>query len=52
MDRSESLVEIADSILYISSLLADQPRAIDQVIDYFGETPRGREEAVRHAVAS
>jgi len=30
------LMKTADSILYISALLADQPRAIDQVIDYFG----------------
>jgi hypothetical protein len=31
------LLEVADSILYVSSLLADQPRSIDTVIDYFGE---------------
>jgi len=30
------LMKTADSILYISALLADQPRAIDQIIDYFG----------------
>jgi len=26
-----------DSILYLSLLLADQPRQIDSVIDYFGD---------------
>jgi hypothetical protein len=41
VDESTSLVEVADSILYISSLLADGPRPIDQVIDYFGESRRG-----------
>jgi hypothetical protein len=35
-----ALLEVADSILYISSLLADQPRPIDRVIDYFGGAPR------------
>jgi hypothetical protein len=36
-----TLLETADSILYISALLADQPRAIDRLIDYFGEAPAG-----------
>jgi len=33
------LMKAAESILYISALLADQPRPIDRFIDYFGETP-------------
>ena len=32
-----ALVFLADSILYLSSLLRDQPRQIDRYIDYFGE---------------
>lgn len=36
--------DLADSIMYLSALLADQPRAIDRYIDYFGETsPAARE---------
>jgi hypothetical protein len=35
---STPLLEVADSILYVASLLADQPRSIDTVIDYFGDT--------------
>jgi hypothetical protein len=31
------LTDLADSILYVSALLLDQPRPIDRVIDYFGE---------------
>ncbi len=29
---------LAESIIYVCSLIADQPRAIDRYIDYFGET--------------
>src|SRR5882672_4081109 len=31
--------ELAESIVYVCALIADQPRAIDRYIDYFGETP-------------
>jgi len=34
------LMKAAESILYISALLADQPRPIDRFIDYFGETSK------------
>ena len=34
------LMKAAESILYISALLADQPRPIDRFIDYFGESPK------------
>jgi hypothetical protein len=27
-----------ESIIYLCTLIADRPRAIDQYIDYFGET--------------
>lgn len=33
----QPLLDIADSLLYISALLADGSRRIDRVIDYFGE---------------
>ncbi len=29
-------LDFAGSILYLAALLADQPRAIDEYIDYFG----------------
>ena len=32
-------LDFADSILYLAALLADQPRSIDQYIDYFGAGP-------------
>ena len=34
----QALVHLADSILYLSSLLRDQPRPIDRYIDYFGDS--------------
>ena len=39
------LTDLADSILYVSSLLVDQPRPIDRIIDYFGEGRPGAGEA-------
>ena len=30
------MLELADSILYLAALVADQPRPIDRYIDYFG----------------
>ena len=32
----------ADTILYVTLLAADRPRAIDEAIDYFGNPPRTR----------
>src|SRR5438132_12920637 len=32
----QALMHFCDSILYLSSLLRDQPRQIDRYIDYFG----------------
>src|SRR2546429_8022448 len=43
----QALVYLADSILYLSSILRDQPRQIDRYIDYFGggaPNERAREE--------
>ena len=40
--RSTPLLQVAESILYLSSLLSDQPRAIDRYIDYFGWAVAGR----------
>ena len=37
-----TLTQAAESILYISALVADQPRAIDRLIDYFGGAPETR----------
>jgi hypothetical protein len=34
-----ALLELADSILCVAALLADRPRPIDRVIDYFGDVP-------------
>ena len=35
--RGDRRVDLAESILYLCALIADQPRAIDRYIDYFGE---------------
>ena len=43
MMTSTPLLAMADTILYVTSLVADQPRAIDEVIDYFGDPSRTRE---------
>ena len=32
-----ALDPLAESIIYVCALIADQPRAIDRYIDYFGE---------------
>lgn len=37
MTRDHAVLLLADSILYLSSLLADRPRQIDRYIDYFGD---------------
>ena len=39
MKVRNTLLYLADSILYLSSMLRDQPRRIDQYIDYFGDWP-------------
>jgi hypothetical protein len=31
-------IDLAESIVYLCALIANQPRAIDRYIDYFGET--------------
>ena len=43
MMTSTPLPAMADTTLYITSFVADRPRAIDEVIDYFGDPPRTRE---------
>jgi len=43
MERTER--HLADSIVYLCALLADQPRLIDRYIDYFGETPQCARDA-------
>ena len=40
---------LAQSIMYVCALIADQPRAIDRYIDYFGETRPARRVARRQA---
>ena len=37
--RGDRRVDLTESIVYLCALIADQPRAIDRYIDYFGETP-------------
>jgi hypothetical protein len=34
------VLHLADSILYVSALLRDRPRRIDDCIDYFGNARR------------
>ena len=40
---------LAQSIMYVCALIADQPRAIDRYIDYFGEARPARRVARRYA---
>lgn len=42
-------LQLAESILYLTALLADQPRPIDRHIDYFGGAPRRGRELARAA---
>jgi len=46
MKASSVVLYLADSILYLSSMLRDQPRRIDRYIDYFGDWPAGAVPAV------
>ena len=39
MTSNVAVMHLSDSILYLSSLIGDQPRNIDCYIDYFGERP-------------
>ena len=43
MMTSTPPLTMPDTILYVTPLVADRPRAIDEVIDYFGNPPRTRE---------
>ena len=43
--QSDAERYLADSIVYLCSLLADRPRGIDRYLDYFGETPRHAADA-------
>ena len=42
MTMSALLLAPGEPILYVSLHVADRPRAIDQVINYFGEAPKPR----------
>jgi hypothetical protein len=37
------VLAITDTVVYVPSLVVDRPRAIDNVIDYFGGPQRPRE---------
>jgi len=43
-----ALDPLAESIIYVCALIADQPRAIDRYIDYFGERRPAARTARRH----
>ena len=40
MTTPTALLVMPDTILSVPLLVADRPRAIDEVIDYFGDPPR------------
>jgi hypothetical protein len=47
------LLQLSESILYLSSLISDQSRPIDRYIDYFGGPTTGADhEATPRAAAS
>jgi len=44
------MLDLAESILYLAALVADQPRPIDRYIDYFGgvtERPHAQAASAR-----
>jgi hypothetical protein len=41
MKTSRPLLQLSESILYLSSLISDQSRPIDRYIDYFGGPTTG-----------
>ena len=43
MNRAER--HLAESIVYLSTFLANRPRLIDRYIDYFGATPQCARDA-------
>jgi len=43
--RPDAERHLADSIVYLCTLLTDRPRRIDRYIDYFGETPPSTRDA-------
>jgi hypothetical protein len=40
MTTSAPLLAMSETTFYVTALVADRPRAIDNVIDYFGDPPR------------
>jgi len=55
MNSHLAAMHLSDSILYLASLIGDQPRHIDGYIDYFGDRPvpaGGRRRRVSAASAS
>ena len=44
------VASLAESIMYVCALIADQPRVIDRYIDYFGETRPARRVAPLQAI--
>ena len=44
------VASLAESIMYVCALIADQPRAIDRYIDYFGETRPARRVPTLQAI--
>ena len=45
MKTSRPLLQLSESILYLSSLIRDQSRPIDRYIDYFGGPTTGADHA-------
>jgi hypothetical protein len=51
MTTSAPLPAMSETIFYVTTLLADRPRAIDKLIDYFGDPPRGGEVPLPRATS-
>jgi hypothetical protein len=39
MTTSAPLLAMSETMFYVTTLVADRPREIDKVIDYFGDPP-------------
>ena len=52
MMTSMPALAMSETILYVTSLVADRRRAIDEVIDYFGDPPRTSEVRRPHAATA
>jgi len=52
MTTSAPPLAMSETMFYVTTRVADRPRAIDKVIDYFGDPPRTGEVCLPRAVSA